>query len=251
MTSGTTADIAAPTAIEAPHERADPERQRAERERAALRRRRRAMVWGLPFSLVALLVAAKLISMVLVGQATVAKYEDADYEGALNSAQQQKILNVIEQWKAPYSTGTTYLQLGLNDEARAELESALPLAGGIDQCPVRSNLAIAIERQGDAMLDAGDSEGARDHWTQALAVLEQQPAECTESTSKAAMDESEQRIRAKLDPPPPDAAQEPEETPPPEQEDELEDQLEENQQDRQDLIDENSGSGGGGTDKPW
>lgn len=175
MTSGTTADIAAPTAIEAPHERADPERQRAERERAALRRRRRAMVWGLPFSLVALLVAAKLISMVLVGQATVAKYEDADYEGALNSAQQQKILNVIEQWKAPYSTGTTYLQLGLNDEARAELESALPLAGGIDQCPVRSNLAIAIERQGDAMLDAGDSEGARDHWTQALAVLEQQP----------------------------------------------------------------------------
>lgn len=252
MTSGTTGDVLAPEAIEEPHERVDPERARADRERRALRRRRRAMLWGIPFSVIALLVAAKLITMVLVGQATVTKYGDADYEGALNSAQQQKILNVIEQWKAPYSTGTSYLQLGLNDEARAELESALALSTGIDQCPVRANLAIAIERQGDALLEAGDRGAARELWTQALAVLQQQPPACAESTSKPAMDESQLRIQTKLDPPPSDSSQEPEQQPPPEQEDQIDEQLEDNQQDRQDLLDEDDGSGGGGgVDKPW
>ena len=238
---------------------AAPDREAEHRAELARRRRLRVrlMLFAIPVAILALLLAAKLFTMVFVGQQTVQSYAAGDYEGSLNSAEQQKILNLVEQWKAPYNTGTSYLQLGLNDKARVELESALPLTSGADQCPVRSNLAIAIERLGDAAVAASDVEGGRALYNEALAVLAQAPAECPDSTSAKPMEETRVRLEQKLNPPQSGGSGEDDQQPPPEAGedaiDQLEQNLDDNLQDRQDTIDEKHGQdqNDGYTDTPW
>lgn len=239
----------------------DPAAQRRANLRAMRRRRKRLMLIGIPFAIVALLVAAKFLSMTIIANRTVSSYAEGDYETALNSAQQQKFLSVVEQWKPPYNTGTVYLQLGLNPEARAELEAALPLAKGADECPVRSNLAISIERIGDAAVEGGDAAAALTAYEQALEVLAQAPGECPQTTSAEPMEETKERLEAKQEETQSSDGGEPGEDDPSEtgdadqdQVDEISDQLDQNQDDRQDQIDEDeesSGGGGGGSDTPW
>lgn len=253
-------DIAPPEARTDPESKRDPAQLRREQLSKLRRRRKRLMLIGIPFALVALLIAAKFLSMTLIANRTVSSYAAVDYETSLNSAQQQKFLNVVEQWKAPYNTGTVYLQLGLNPEARAELEAALPLASGADECPVRANLAITIERIGDQAAANGDGEAARIAYEEGVAVLAQAPADCPETTSATPMADTQQRLEAKLDPPQGSEVQDPpadpSETGDADQEaiGELGDQLDNNQDDRQEGIDEDNSQGGGGgsfTDTPW
>lgn len=234
--------------------------ERNERERLrAQKLRKRLFLWAIPLAILVALLAIKLISMSIVGGRSVSLYEGGDYEGSLNSSQQQKFVNIIERWKAPYNTGTNYLQLGLLPEARAELESALPLASPLEQCPIRSNLAITLERMGDAELAAGRVNEARDLWMQGLTVLDQAAPECDESTSDEPMDDTQQRIEEKLAEEEATDPNDPNAPPPPDASDiaddisDIQDQLEDNQGDRTDQInqDNNSDNNSGYTDKPW
>lgn len=224
---------------------------------AAARRRRRFILFSIPFALIAAAFAAKLISMSVIADRTVALYADADYEGSMNSAQQQKFVNILESWKALYNTGTSMLQLGLLEEARSEFEGALPMAEPPQQCPIRANLAITIERQGDARLAAEDAAGAVTLWQEALAVLEARDPSCASTEFEPPTTESAERIQQKLQQQseaqepndgeePPESTQSPEIT-------ELEEQLQQNQQDRQDELDQDRGQteGDSSHDKPW
>lgn len=223
----------------------------------AVKRRRRFIVFSIPFALLAAAFATKLISMSVIADRTVSLYSEADYEGSMNSAQQQKFVNILESWKAPYNTGTSMLQLGLLDEARSELETALPLAEPPQQCPIRANLAITIERQGDAKLAADDTAGAVALWQEALAVVDARDQSCASTEFEPPTVESTERIQQKLQEQseaqepnegeePPESTQSPEIT-------ELEEKLEQNQQDRQDELDQERGEteGDSSHDKPW
>ncbi|PPF47128.1 hypothetical protein C5B85_02315 [Pseudoclavibacter sp. AY1F1] len=224
---------------------------------AAAKRRRRFILFSIPFALIAAAFAAKLISMSVIADRTVALYSEPDYEGSMNSAQQQKFVNILESWKAPYNTGTSMLQLGLLDEARSELETALPLAEPPQQCPIRANLAITIERQGDARLAADDTAGAVALWQEALAVLDARDPSCASTEFEPPAVESTERIQQKLQQQsetqepnegeePPESTQSPEMT-------ELEEKLQQNQQERQDELDQERGEteGDASHDKPW
>ncbi|MBF4458034.1 hypothetical protein [Pseudoclavibacter sp. VKM Ac-2867] len=223
----------------------------------AVKRRRRFIVFSIPFALLAAAFATKLISMSVIADRTVALYSEADYEGSMNSAQQQKFVNILEGWKAPYNTGTSMLQLGLLDEARSELETALPMAEPPQQCPIRANLAITIERLGDARLAADDTAGAVALWQEALAVVDARDPSCASTEFEPPTAESTERIQQKLQEQseaqepsegeePPESTQSPEMT-------ELEEKLEQNQQDRQDELDQERGEteGDSSYDKPW
>jgi tetratricopeptide (TPR) repeat protein len=223
----------------------------------AAKRRRRFILFSIPFALLAAAFATKLISMSIIADRTVSLYADSEYEGSMNSAQQQKFVNFLESWKAPYNTGTSMLQLGLLDEARTELEAALPMAEPPQQCPIRANLAITIERQGDARLAADDTAGAVALWQEALAVLDARDPSCASTEFEPPTVESSERIQQKLQQQseaqepnegeePPESTQSPEMT-------ELEEQLQENQQDRQDELDQERGETEGDSlyDKPW
>lgn len=224
---------------------------------AAAKRRRRFILFSIPFALIAAAFATKLISMSVIADRTVSLYAETDYEGSMNSAQQQKFVNFLETWKASYNTGTSMLQLGLLDEARTELETALPLAEPAQQCPIRANLAITIERQGDARLAADDTAGAVALWQEALAVLDARDQSCASTEFEPPTLESTERIQQKLQQQsesqepnegeePPESTQSPEMT-------ELEEKLQQNQQERQDELDQERGEteGDSSYDKPW
>ena len=71
-------------------------------------------------------------------------------------------LNVVERHKAPFARGDAFVLAGDLDSARAQFEQALELAppDSIDSCQIRVNLALALEKLGDAAKAAGDDAGA-------------------------------------------------------------------------------------------
>lgn len=237
------------------------------------RRRRRLMLWGAVPALVMLLAAAKLLSMTIIGGQVVAQYEHGDYEESMNTSELLKTANIIEPWKAHYDVGTNALQLGLLDAARAELERGLELASPGEQCPIRNNLGIAIERQGDAALADGDQDTARARWEEALAVVDASDPSCPQTTSGPALAETRERIWRKLNPPDPSqgSGQQSQQDQGSSQDqqnldqqgqsqqgqdqtaqEQLEQQMQQNEQQRQqELGDEQQQGGGGGTDTPW
>ncbi|UQN15935.1 hypothetical protein [Gulosibacter sp. ACHW.36C] len=232
--------------------------------------RRRLMLWSLPLAIALLLVSAKLISQHVIAQTALSQYSQTEYEGSLNTSGQLKFVNVVEPWKPFYNMGTNYLRLDALAEAQEQFHSALDLASPAEQCPIRANLAIAIEREGDLALEAEDVQTAVAKYQEALTVLEEADASCEFSTSNRSITDSDARITEKLeelqqqdeqpqddggdgsDSPGGESDGGSESQPDPDALDELENGLGDNQQDRQnDVEDEEGGYGQSQPDQPW
>lgn len=238
---------------------------RRERLLAAERRRRRQrrifVLVAVPLAIVMGLIGCKLIAQHIAASVVTGQYADGNFEGALNTSSQLHWLNIVETWKADYNTGTSLLAAEAYDEARAAFESALGLAQPREQCPIRANLAITIESQGDDAYFKSDFENAHAHYVEALKVITEADPTCADSSATGSLRESEPRIREKTrrleqqSPPQP----QPEEDggkdkrqpgdPNPDALDEIEQDLEDNRDQREDELDGNRF--GGGADKPW
>jgi|GEM_PF-2417649 len=268
-TPGPDEDIAAPDRVE--HAPVPPSLEVLERidRRERMRRRRRLMLWPIPIALIMLLVAAKLLAMTIIAHVALGQYNEEDYESSLNTSQLNKHANVVERWKAHYNTGTSALQLNILDQARAELEQALSLARPQDACPIRANLAITIERQGDAALEAGDPDRARALWQEAKQVLAEQHESCSESSSGQPMQQTDQRLDEKLqeqqedqeqeqsqeegNDPPEGGDDQPEQPDPGQQQrdDEIEQKMNQNQQERDKELEREGAPEPTRVPKPW
>ena len=242
---------------------------------AANRRRRLIRRWvalgTLPLTLVALLFVGKLLSMYAFAHQAITTYVVGDYSGSTAAAQGQEFLNWFEPFKAPYNVGTALAGSEELDGARAKLEEALPLAQGLEVCAVRVNLAIVIERQGDAAVDGGDGAGGAELYGEALLITAETPEECNseEADSQSpdpdrsmsdTLDELEDRLQEKQQQaqdeqqPKPDESdgEEQEQPQQPDQDklDEIQKKLEQGAEEREQNQGDEDGPGGG-TDKPW
>lgn len=238
---------------------------------AANRRRRSIRRWvvigTLPITLAALLFAGKLLSMYGFAHQAISTYVVGDYSGSTAAAQGQEFLNWFEPYKAPYNVGTALAGAEELDGARSKLEEALPLASGLEVCAVRVNLALVIERQGDAARGDGDGPGAAQLYGEALRVTAETPEEChsDEADSQSpdpnrdmsdTLDELSDRLQEKQQqteqPQTPDDGEGQEQPQQPDQDklDELQDKLEQGAEERQQNQGDEGGPGGG-TDKPW
>lgn len=242
---------------------------------AANRRRRLIRRWvaigTLPLTLAALLFVGKLLSMYAFAHQAVTTYVVGDYSGSTTAAEGQEFLNWFEPFKAPYNVGTALAGSEELDGARANLEEALPLASGLEVCAVRVNLAIVIERQGDAAVDGGNGPGGAELYGEALLITAETPEECNseEADSQSpdpdrsmsdTMDDLEDRLQEKQQQaqeqqPQPDEGEEGEEQEQPQQPDqnkldELQDKLDQGAEEREQNQGDEDGPGGG-TDKPW
>ncbi len=161
-----------------------------------LQRRRRLLWWSLLPVLILLCVAAKLLSVgVLAGNA--ARAFDAGDSGAVaDAAAGLRIANFTEPHKAPFAEGDGLFLAGDFAGAGQSFDEAFGLAGQADQCAIRVNLALSIERQGDARAAAGDPTAAGRFFAEALAVVEGAPEGCftaaAGSSEAAAADRLEQ-----------------------------------------------------------
>lgn len=239
---------------------------------AANRRRRSIRDWialgTLPLTLAAILLVGKLLSMYGFAHQAISTYVADDYAGSTAAARGQELLNWFEPYKAPYNLGTALAGADELDAARAKLEEALPLASGLEVCAVRVNLALVIERQGDAARADGDGEAAAQLYGEALTVTAETPEECGSDEADEqspdpqrdmsdTLDDLEDRLQEKQQdqngqPAPPEDEGEQEQPTGPDQDklDELQDKLEQGAEERQQNDDGEDGPGGG-TDRPW
>ncbi len=233
---------------------------------ASNRRRRSIRRWiaigTLPLTLAALLFVGKILSMYAFAHQSITAYVADDYAGSEASARGQEFLNWFEPFKAPFNVGTALAGAEKLPDARAKLEESLDLATGLEVCTVRINLALVLERMGDAARAEGDGSGAAEFYGEALTVTTEMPEECNSDEAQEqssdpdrdmqqGREDLEDRLKQKQqnEQPPPEEQQEQEPQPSEEKLDELEEKLEQGTQER----DQQQGDdgGGSGTDKPW
>jgi hypothetical protein len=234
----------------------------------ANRRRRLArrviLIVAVPFVIATLGLCGKLLGMYAFAHQSSAAYAAGDYAGTAQAARGQLPLNWFEPYKAPFNLGVGLADAGDLVGARAAFETSLGLAHGLEQCAVRVNLAIVLERTGDAALRDGDAAAAAKAWQEALVVSQDAPEDCRSEAADDAspdpdrdlgetMDEQQRRLREKLE----DGTGQQNQPEQPEQDapdpsdlDGIQDQLEQGAQDR-DEHDAGDGDGGPGTDRPW
>ncbi|GGH50331.1 tetratricopeptide repeat protein [Microbacterium album] len=240
--------------------------------RADTRRRvRRWILWGgAPFALVALVVVAKILSMYAFAHQTITSTLADDAPAAIRAAQGQAPLNWFEPYKAPYNLGVALAAAERLPESRAKLEEALALANGLEECPVRVNLALVIERLGDAARGRGEPDAAAELYAEAMDVTLATPDECRtpeadeqspdpERSTTESLERLEDRLLEKQgeqqdrqdqqSPPPSDPQPEPSPpTPSPDQLQELEDRLTDGAREREERGEEPPGTG---VERPW
>jgi tetratricopeptide (TPR) repeat protein len=243
---------------------------------AANRRRRSIRRWvaigTLPLTLAALLFVGKLLSMYAFAHTSISSFVTGGYAESESAARGQDFLNWFEQYKAPYNIGTALAGAEKLPEARAELERALPLASGLEACPVLINLSLVVERQGDAAMADGDAARAAELYGEALQITVDTPEECNDQNAQEqspdpnrdmsdTLDQNQERQREKQQ----QSQQDPEQNQQPQQPDEsdqqdqpsqsdlddIEKRLNQGAQEREDQLDGDQGGSGGGTDKPW
>ena len=134
----------------------------------------RPLWWSLPIVVVALAVGIYMTALPLWAWNTGRSVRAGNNEGALNSYSRQIYWGDLgpASWVAHYNAGTQHVKLDHPDEAVAELRIAwdrVPKAKQIEdgrietysyECTVRMNLAIALEKQGDAAMSTDRARAA-------------------------------------------------------------------------------------------
>lgn len=145
---------------------------------ARLRLRRRLLIYSAPIALLVLLVVAKLISVVVAGDSAASAFGRGDGGAVRNDATVLGVANVIEPAKAPFAAGAAAVLDGRLDEADRDFSDALARTGAADSCPVRVNLELVRETQGDRAAAAGDRSGADERYASALSIVGDAPRAC-------------------------------------------------------------------------
>lgn len=234
--------------------------------------RRRLRMWLLvgfaPFALAGLVLVVKILSMYAFAHQAITSHVQQNPQGTVSAAQGQQPMNWFEPYKAPYNLGVGLASLELLTEAREQFEIALPLAHGLDKCPVHINLALVVERMGDAAR-ADDPAAAAQLYAEALELNLNTPEDCRseeaneqspdpERDTGETLDDQQDRLQEKQQPQdneqPQDEEQQQEPSEQEQQEqqdklDEIEEKLEQGAEEREGSEDE--GGSGGGSDKPW
>ena len=167
-------------------------------------RRRRLLLWSALPVLLALCVAAKLLSLGLLARQAAAGFEAGNASAVGGAAGGLGIANLAEPHKAPFAAGDAAVLAGDDQAARTLFEQSLAMvAGGSgDECPVRVNLVLVIERLGDQRLQTGDPASAVPLFKQALDVAGQAPESCrsndAEGGTGSRLSDAEGRLKDKL-----------------------------------------------------
>ena len=179
----------------------DPQ-ERPEERAARLRRRRLLLAWGLVPVLAALALALKLLSMTVFAQQAIWAFDGKDGAGVSAAADGMGVADIVETHKSHFARGDAYVLAGDYARARAAFEEALRRTGADDECTVRVNLALSIEKLAAAAREAGDPARATSLYDEGLAVVEDAPEGCFEPDSPQnqrqqgeRLDEAEERMQ--------------------------------------------------------
>ena len=151
-------------------------------------RRRRLLWWSALPALLVLCLSGKLLSVSILAETAARSFAAGDAGGVADAAAGLRIANFIELHKAPFAEGDGLFLAGDFAAARQRFEEALSLAGTADECVVRVNLALTIERLGDAQAKAEDPTAAARLFAEGVDVVEASPEGCFDSGGDAGAD---------------------------------------------------------------
>ncbi|MBX7447360.1 hypothetical protein GR927_05115 [Mycolicibacterium sp. 3033] len=171
---------------------------------ARLRLRRRLLVLSAAPALIMLLVAAKLISVVVAGNAAQRHYDSGDIGALDDDVAILQVFDVIEPANAAFAAGALAVLDDRLEVADAQFSEALARTDQPHTCPARVNLVLVRERRAD--IDAWEArlDSARTQYLSALEVLADAPAGCfagnqdADPQRRAIRAETAARIDAKL-----------------------------------------------------
>ncbi|WP_457950365.1 hypothetical protein ACTAQI_07170 [Pseudarthrobacter sp. alpha12b] len=184
-------------------------------------RRRRLLLWSALPVLLVLCLAAKFLSVDVLAHRAAAGFEAGNASAVDAAAGALGVANVVEPHKALFAGGDAAVLAGDYGTARTLFKQSLTMVpgGSGDECPVRVNLTLVIERLGDQRLQAGDPASAAFLFKEALAVAGQAPERCLSPDAQTGADgrlaEAKGRLEGKLGATgqpaaqPPDPAKEP------------------------------------------
>ena len=141
-------------------------------------RRRRLLLWSALPVLLVLCLAVKLLSVGVLAGVADRSFAGGNAAAVADAATGLRIANLIEPHKAPFAEGDALFLAGDFAGARERFEEALSLAGTADECVIRANLALTVERLGDARLRAEDPTAAGRLFAEGLAVVHEAPEGC-------------------------------------------------------------------------
>lgn len=177
-----------------PRTGAGPAEESGDQRAARLRRRSRLLLGGLPFVLAFLLAAAKLVGMNAFAQEAIVAFDGKDAGGVASGAAGMGFLDFAETHKSHFAAGDAAVLAGDWQRARAEFEEALRRTGPDDECTVRVNLVLTIEKLGDAARAAGEAAKAEVIYRDGEAVAEAAPQGCFQQNSPQNQQQQGQRL---------------------------------------------------------
>ena len=166
--------------------------------------RRRLLLWSAVPVLLVLLLAAKLLSLGVLADRAASGFAAGNASAVDAAARGMGVANVVEPHKAPFAAGDAAVLAGDYGTARHLFDQALGMvpAGSGDECLVRVNLVLVIERLGDLRLQAGDPSSALPFFKEALATAGQAPEGCLSPIAEAGaagrLAEARERLEGKI-----------------------------------------------------
>jgi hypothetical protein len=148
-----------------------------------LRLRRRLLVFSAPIGLLLLVAIVKIISAVITSNAAVSDFAHHDIDALRNDVSALSALNIIEPGEVSFIGGDLAVLEGKLDDAESRFADALVRTDSADSCPVRVNLELVRETQGDLAARNGDKARAEERYNSALAVISAAPAGCFQNNA--------------------------------------------------------------------
>lgn len=145
---------------------------------ARLRLRRRLLVFSAPVALLLIVSAIKMISVVAAGDSAVSDFARGDASALRADVSTLDMVNVIEPAKAPFAAGAAAVLDGRLGDADTKFSAALARTDAPQSCPVRVNLELVREAQGDVAVTEGRPAAAAERYRSALSVAADAPPDC-------------------------------------------------------------------------
>ncbi|MBV9088514.1 MAG: hypothetical protein JO044_01200 [Mycobacteriaceae bacterium] len=189
-----------------------------------LRLRHRVLAASAPVVIVALLMAYKVISVVIGGNAAVSNFGRHNVGALRADVSALSFLNVIEPDNVAFARGDLAALDGKLSEADSRFSDLLSRTDAARSCPARINVELVRETQGDVAARDGKPDEAERRYLAALAVIKDAPAGCFQGNSdpdtgrRAVRNDAAARLADKiraLHTPPPAPAPAPPAGPPP------------------------------------
>ncbi|MET3707399.1 hypothetical protein ABIB17_002036 [Arthrobacter sp. UYEF6] len=152
--------------------------------RDRLERRRRLLWWLARPALLVVCLSAKRLSVGILADTAARSFAAGDAGAVADAAAGLRMANFVEPQMAPFAEGDGLFLAGDFAAARQRFEEALSLAGTADECVVRVNLALTIERLGDAQATAEDPTAAARLFAEGVAVVKAAPEGCFETAGE-------------------------------------------------------------------